>query len=145
MNKSTLFAAAVAAMLAAGAAHADVIAERKNVMEGVGDATKAGTQMVRGQAPFDLETAREVLATYIAASEIMPTLFPEGTEEGGETRAAPTIWSDREGFVNRFENWRADVTGVAGSVEDLESFTQAFEVATQACRDCHEEYRIKTD
>jgi cytochrome c556 len=140
----TLLAATALAALATGA-QADVIAERKSVMEGVGDATRTGTQMVRGQAPFDLDTARNVLATYVNAAQVMPTLFPEGTETGGETSAAPSIWQDRAGFEQRFEKFGADAAAVAGSVQDLESFTAAFGTATQNCRGCHEEYRVRTN
>lgn len=141
MKLRTILAATALAAFAT-AAQADVIAERKEVMEGVGDATKAATQMVRGQAPFDLEQARNVLATYVNAAQIMPTLFPEGTETGGETSAAPSIWEDRAGFEQGFDDWGAEVAAVSGSVQDLESFTAAFGTATGSCRDCHEEYRI---
>ncbi len=144
MKLRTLLAAATLAAFST-AALADVIAERKEVMDGVGDATKAGTQMVRGQAPFDLEQARNVLATYVNAAQVMPTLFPPGTETGGETSAAPSIWEDRAGFEQKFEAWGAEVSAVSGSVQDLESFTASFGTATGSCRDCHEEYRIRTD
>jgi cytochrome c556 len=141
--KTLLAAASLAAF--ATVAHADVIAERKDIMDGVGNATRTGTQMVRGQAPFDLEQARTVLATYINAAEVMPGLFPAGTEAGGQTSAAPSIWTDPAGFERRFGEWGAAVSGVAGSVQDLPSFTSAFGVATQSCRGCHEEYRVRTN
>ena len=31
---------------------------------------------------------------------VIPTLFPKGTETGGETKALPEIWSDPAGFKN---------------------------------------------
>jgi cytochrome c556 len=141
---STILAAASLALFAT-VAQADVIAERKSVMEGVGDATRTGTQMVRGQAPFDLEQARAVLATYVEAAEVMPTLFPPGSETGGETSAASRIWEDRAGFDQRFAAWGATVEAAAQGVDDQESFTAAFGQATQACRSCHEEFRVRTN
>lgn len=143
MMKPILAAAALVAF--AAAAQADVIAERKSVMEGVGDATRTGTQMVRGQAPFDLDQAREVLATYVNAAEVMPTLFPPGSETGGRTSASPRIWEDRAGFEARFAEWGGTVEAAAQNVVDQESFTAAFGQATQACRSCHEEFRVRTN
>jgi len=143
MLRTILAAASLAAF--ATVANADVISERKDIMDGVGSATRTGTQMVRGQAPFDLEQARVVLATYINAAEAMPGLFPAGTETGGKTSAAPSIWTDQAGFKKSFDEWGATVSGVAGSVQDLPSFTSAFGAATQSCRSCHEEYRVKTN
>jgi cytochrome c556 len=140
----TLLAATALAAFAT-AAQADVIAERKDIMDGVGNATRTGTQMVRGQAPFDLDAARNVLATYVNAAQVMPTLFPPGTETGGETSAAPSIWEDRAGFEQKFEAWGAEVSAVSGSVQDLQSFTASFGTATGSCRDCHEEYRVRTN
>jgi cytochrome c556 len=141
---STILTAATLAAFAT-VAQAEVIEERKNVMDGVGSATRTGTQMVRGQAPFDLDQARAVLATYVQAAEVMPTLFPPGSEAGGETSAAPRIWEDRAGFEHRFEEWGATVEAGAPGVADLESFTTVFGTAAQHCRGCHEEYRVRTN
>ena len=42
-------------------AQTDVIAERKGIMRGNGAATRTGTQMIRGEVPFDLANSRRSL------------------------------------------------------------------------------------
>lgn len=120
----------------------DPIAQRKAIMEDVGDATRSGVPMARGQAPFDLETARNVFAVYVDAAARMPDLFPEGTETGGDTRALPAIWENKAEFVALFEEWgAASAAGLEGTT-DLASFQAALGEATQSCRTCHTDYRL---
>src|SRR4051812_11865180 len=42
-----------------------------------------------------LEAPAKAIAKWAA---VIPSLFPKGTETGGETKALPTIWSDPAGF-----------------------------------------------
>lgn len=140
MLRLTLTLAAIG--LGATLAQADPIAERKDIMDGVGSATRAGVQMVRGEREFDLDTARSVLATYIDAAQRMPDLFPEGTETGGDTRAAPAIWMNKADFVGKFEAWEMQVAAVLDSVVDQPSFAAAMQPAAASCRDCHTNYRL---
>lgn len=119
----------------------DPIAQRQSIMEDVGDATRAGVPMARGQAPFDLETARNVFAVYVDAAERMPDLFPEGTETGGDTRALPAIWDEKAAFVALFEEWgEASAAGLEATT-DLAPFQAALGTATESCRACHTDYR----
>lgn len=124
------------------AAQADPIAERQEIMEGVGNVTRTGVQMMRGEREFDLETARSVLETYVDAAERMPDLFPEDTQTGGDTRAAPAIWENKDDFVGQFEAWGATVSAALAPVEDQASFAAAMQEATASCRECHTDYRL---
>lgn len=133
--------AAVAFSPALVVAQGDPIAERQEVMKGVGDATRTGVQMARGERPFDLDEAHAVLAVYIDASERMPTLFPEGTETGGDTEALPRIWEEKDRFVGLFEEWGATVSAGREATTDLASFQAAMGEATQSCRTCHTDFR----
>jgi cytochrome c556 len=67
----------------------EAIAERKKLMKENGAATRLGVQMVRGDVPFDLAKARAIFATYQKAGEQIPSLFPEDSNAGEETAAAP--------------------------------------------------------
>src|ERR1700733_6514293 len=42
-----------------------------------------------------LEVPAKAIAKWAA---VIPTMFPKGTETGGDTKALPTIWSDPAGF-----------------------------------------------
>lgn len=119
------------------------IAERIEIMKGVGDATRTGVQMVREQAPFDIDAARDVLRVYADAAGRMPALFPEGSEAGGGTSAAPTVWSNREGFERRFADWGANAAAAVDGFSDLDTFRAAFGPLADACSACHGEYRVR--
>src|SRR5215204_2603269 len=98
MIRTILMAAAFAIGATAVLAQGDPIATRKQTMKGVGEATKIGTQMSKGEAPFDAAKAKEILQVYANAADKMHTYFPENSKSGGETTAAPTIWENNAAF-----------------------------------------------
>jgi cytochrome c556 len=127
----------------AAIAQSDPITERKNIMKANGAATRVGTQMVKGEAPFDLGKAQEVLRTYAASAQKMHQYFPENSKTGGETTASPKIWESQADFRARFDQWGKDIAQAAAQTKDLESFKASFATVTKACGSCHETYRIK--
>jgi cytochrome c556 len=134
--------AAVALGSAAVVAQDDPIAERQEIMKGVGDATRTGVQMIRGERPFDLEAARNAFVVYVDASQRMPELFPEGSETGGETEASPAIWENKERFVALFEEFGENAAAGLEQTTDATTFQAAFGTATQSCRTCHTDFRL---
>ncbi len=143
MKIGVLFAsAALLAGVTAAIAQADVIGQRKSVMKGVGAATRTGTQMARGDAPFDLAKAKEVFSVYEDAARKMPGLFPETSKTGGETSAAPRIWQDLPTFKAGFAKLEADAKRASGAAKDLPTFRVAFGDITKNCGGCHENFRI---
>lgn len=112
-------------------------------MKGVGAATRTGTQMSKGEIPFDLAKAREILQTYANAADKMHNYFPESSKAGGETTASPKIWESQADFRKRFDDWAADIKKASAETTDLNSFKTAFGNVTKACNGCHETYRIK--
>lgn len=123
-------------------AQGDPIAERQEIMKSVGDATRSGVRMLRGEAPFDVDTAHETFAVYIDAAERMPGLFPDGTQTGGDTEAAPAIWEDKAGFDALFVEFGARSASGREATTDQATFQAAFGTATQSCRTCHEQFRV---
>ncbi|MGJ3263466.1 MAG: c-type cytochrome [Salinarimonas sp.] len=130
------------ALVPAALAQDDPIAARQEVMKGVGNATRAGVQMVRGEAPFDLDTARETFVVYRDAAGRMPLLFPEGTETGGDTEAAPAIWESKAEFTALFEEFGERAEAGLEATADAATFQASLGTATQSCRTCHEQFRI---
>ena len=123
-------------------AQTDVIAERKGIMRGNGAAARTGTQMIRGEVPFDAAKAREVFAGIQGGMTRFPNLFPETSKTGGETRAAPKIWEDMPGFRAAAAKIVQDATAAAASSTDLASFQANFQRVTANCDSCHQSYRI---
>jgi cytochrome c556 len=143
MLRTILVSAAFAIGATAVMAQGDPIATRKQTMKGVGDATKIGSAMAKGEAPFDAAKAREILQVYAAAADKMHAYFPENSKTGGETTAAPKIWESQAEFRKRFDDWAADIKTASAHTNNLDSFKTAFGTLTKACGGCHETFRIK--
>lgn len=132
----------VSVAVTAAYAQSEHIAERKNIMKANGAATRAGTQMVKGEVPFDLAKAKEILQTYAKSAKNYHEYFPENTKTGSETTASPKIWENLADFRARFDQWGQDIAQASAQTKDLESFKAAFGTVTKACSSCHQTYRI---
>jgi len=144
MNFRTVIVSAAFVLAAyAAVAQVDAIATRKSIMKGVGDQTKVGVGMAKGEAPYDQTKAQAMFTTYVEASEKMPSLFPDDSKTGGETAALPAIWEKMDDFKAKFAKFGADAKAALASVKDLDSFKAAFTAVTKNCGGCHETYRVK--
>jgi len=132
------------AVIASGAAIAqDTIAKRKEIMKAVGGATKEATQMVKGEIPFDAAKAKTGMER-IAVWHDFVTLFPKGSETGGETTAAPKVWQTFNDFDSQGKKMAAEATKASVAAgQGLEPFKAAFGEVTKSCKACHTDYRIK--
>jgi cytochrome c556 len=89
-----------------------------------------------------LEPTAEALAGW---AQVVPTLFPPGTEKGNNTTALPAIWTDTAGFQKDAGAYQ-DATKklvVAAKAGDRAGFVAAFKDMGQACGACHKGYRKK--
>lgn len=143
MKRFLIAAVALCGGAVAVLAQADAIAARKDVMKSVGQQTGAGARMARGDTPFDLAQAQRIFATYAEAAGRYGTLFPEGSQTGGETAALPAIWANRADFDARIAKWGADARTEGAKVTDLATFRAAFGEVTKNCGGCHEAYRAR--
>jgi cytochrome c556 len=117
--------------------------ERHELMEGVGKAAKVIGAMFRGEAEYDAAAVQKSLQTFQDAAGKFGDLFPEGSETGEGTEAAPAIWEDREGFNAALQDW-ADATAVAiaAAPATLDDAKPAVGPVFQACKGCHDSYRL---
>ena len=139
-----LVAAVTTLTLLASAASADPIADRQKLMKGIADATKTSAEMVQGKTPWNAEAAKGAMATIAANAEIFPTLFPAGTDTGGDTEASPKIWEAKSDF-DAIAAKMASAAEAAGAAADggLDAFKPAFGAMASNCKACHEDYRIQ--
>jgi cytochrome c556 len=120
--------------------------ERHELMESVRDAAKPVGMMLRGEAEFDSELLMQSLQVWKEAGAIFGGLFPEGSETGMDTEAAPAIWEDREGFEAALAKWQGAVdTAIEASPETLEAAKPVVGPVFQACKGCHDNYRISDE
>lgn len=147
MRRNIIGLALIATFIAAPAIGADdPIAARKGIMQNVGAATGAGGAMLKGEAEFNAVTAELILRTMHTAALGFGELFPEGSETGEKTTAAPSIWEDRAGFGAAIVKFQSDAAaGVAAKPADIEAFKMAFGAATANCGTCHKDYRVKKE
>lgn len=125
-------------------AQQDPIAARKALMKANGEAAKTGAAMMKGEAPFDLDKARKVFATFENAGEKAPALFPDASKTGGDTAADPKIWENMADFKARLEKLGVDAKAAGAQVTDLASFKAAFaNIGKNDCGSCHQTYRVK--
>jgi cytochrome c556 len=143
MTRTVLLTTALAIGVTAAVAQGDPIAERKNLMKENGAVTRTGTQMARGEAPYDPAKAREVFQTYVKVADRMPRLFPENSKTGGDTAALPKIWENMADVRAKFAKFESDAKAGLAATGNLDSFKTALGQATQNCGGCHETYRAK--
>lgn len=141
-----LAACAVAVASVAVAESDDPRHERHELMEDVRDAAKPVGKMFKGELEFDAEVVRTSLETWHAASLVFGDLFPEGTETGMNTEAAPAIWEDRAGFDAAIAKWREAVEAAqAAAPTTLEEARPAVGPVFKTCKGCHDTYRIEEE
>ena len=150
MKKSSVLAGvAVLATIAVGATGVsvvaqDTIAQRKALMKAVGGASKTGSQMAKGEVPFDAAKASEAMGTIATSWAAFAKLFPKGSETGGETTASPKIWESFQDFEDKGAKLASDATGAQkAAANGADTFKAAFGDVTKNCGGCHKPYRIQ--
>lgn len=136
----------LAAGLAAGADE-DPRERRHELMEDkVGGAAKPVGNMLKGEAAFDADVLMASLRTFHEVSGEFGALFPPGSEGGEDSLAAPAIWDDRAGFDAALAKWRdATETALAAAPTSLEAARPVVAPVFDACKNCHDSYRLDDD
>ena len=117
--------------------------ERHELMESVGDAAKVVGAMLEREREYDNVAAIEALKTWQSVAGEFGEHFPEGSETGEDTEAAPAIWEDRDGFNAALAEWAdavdAAITANPATIDAAEPLIGA---AFGKCKNCHDTYRI---
>jgi cytochrome c556 len=89
-----------------------------------------------------LEVPAKAIAKWTA---VIPTLFPKGTEKGGDTKALPEIWSDPAGFqkIALAATDAATKLAAAAKAGDADEVAADTKLLGQQCGACHKGYRAK--
>jgi cytochrome c556 len=143
-----LVLATLAVLITAGPvfANSDPIAARQQLMEDTRDAAKVIGGMLKGEQPFDAEAALQAFEVWKTTAQKAGGLFPEGSESGHDTEAKATIWTDRAGFESELGNFASRVdAALAANPDSLEALKGAAGPVFQACKSCHEGYRVEKE
>lgn len=121
----------------------DIIDKRQSLMKRSEDMAKVGSLMIRGETPFDLAKAKEILAAFAEDAGAMPTLFPDCSKTGNHTGAGPTIWARPDDFKAAVAKFTADVKAAQDSTKDLDSLKASFQSIGKDCTSCHQTFRVR--
>jgi cytochrome c556 len=144
MIKRIVLAAALAAFgVTAVVAQSDPIAARKALMKENGNQSKISREIIEGKRPFELATAKHVLATFAGVHEKAKNLWPDTSKTGGDTASLPAIWENKADFDAKLSKFSADAKAAEAKVTDLDSFKAAIGEVGKECGGCHNTYRKK--
>jgi len=75
--------------------------------------------------------------------------FPKGSgpEAGVKTAAKPEVWTDPTGFAAALEKFSAEAPKLLtlANANDLEALKNQAKLVGEACKGCHDKYRVPDD
>jgi len=120
--------------------------ERHELMESAKEAAKVVGPMLQGEREYDNAAAMESLKTWAHVADKVGGLFPEGSETGEDTEAAPAIWEDREGFDAALAEWSDAINAaIEANPATLEEAKPVLGAVFGKCKNCHDTYRIEKE
>jgi len=122
----------------------DIIEKRQTLMKKSGAAAKIGTEMIKGERPFDMAQVREIYAAFTEDATQMPTLFPDCSKTGHKTTAAPAIWQKTDDFKAAIAKFAADIKAAQDSTKDVDTLKANFQTIGKNCSNCHQTFRVKS-
>ena len=89
-----------------------------------------------------LEAPAKAIARFAAT---IPSVFPVGSDKGGDTKALPEIWSDRAGFEKIAMALGEAATRLAAAAKagDADEVALQTKAVGDQCGACHRGYRAK--
>lgn len=143
-----LMIALAALLLGATAAAAqscpEFIQKRQTLMKKSGEEAKIGTEMIKGEKPFDATKVQEIYAAFAEDAKQMPTLFPDCSKTGAKTTAAPAIWERMDDFKAAIAKFADDIKAAQGNTKDLDALKANFQTIGKNCSSCHQTFRIRS-
>jgi cytochrome c556 len=144
MVRRIFVAGALALGVTAALAQANVIEQRQNLMKQNNSHARTVAGMLRGQAPFNLAQAQAALQNYVVVGQQFPTLFPDNSKTGGDTKALPAIWENKADFTAHSTKFSQDAQAALTTVRDEATFKTELPKVLQNCDACHDKYRRRT-
>lgn len=122
----------------------DPIAERRKVMRDNYKVERAANSLILGK--FNAEKAAAAMQRLEDNMALFITLFPEGSETGGESKASPLIWTERANFEAVAADLVAKaVEAKAAAAIGQDAFAVAWQAVAESCPACHTQYAPAAD
>jgi cytochrome c556 len=105
---------------------------------------KGGVAMLKGEAPYDGAAVEKAMTDVNKSLATFVTLFPKGSETGGETAAKPEIWDNKAEFESIAKDLQsATAKAAAAAAGGLDAFKVAFGGVVKNCKSCHKKFRFE--
>ncbi len=97
------------------------------------------------QAKGDVKPLEAPAKAMVKWAAVIPSMFPKGSEQGGDTKALPEIWSDSAGFQKAAMRLGDAAAKLATDAKagDADAVAADTKVLGEACGACHKAYRAK--
>jgi cytochrome c556 len=122
----------------------DIINKRQTLMKKSGAAAKTGSEMIKGERPFDLAQVQQIYEAFAEDAKQMPTLFPDCSKTGNKTTAAPVIWQRMDDFKAAIVKFADDIKAAQANTKDLDGLKANFQIIGKSCGGCHQTFRTKS-
>lgn len=101
--------------------------------------------VAKGEKPFNKDEAVRATTNLVALSKMPWEGFVAGTENVGNTKALPVIWTKAADFKKAGDNMQAEMVKLAAAANagDADGFKKQFGVVGGTCKACHDDFRAK--
>ena len=123
----------------------DAIKYRQSALFVMGQHFTRLAGMAQGKIPFDAKAAADNAAVVESMSKLPWAGFGEGTNQGGNTKAKPEVWSDNAKFKEAADKMMAEVVklNTAAKTGKLDDLKFAVSATGGTCKNCHDNFRNK--
>ncbi len=121
----------------------DAIKYRQSAMALQGNHLGRVFAMANGRVPFDAKVASEQIEIVAMLNRMQFVAFVDGSDKGGNTRAKPEIWSDKDKWNAAVAKSQESVAAlvVAGRSGNIDQIKTAAGTVGAGCKNCHDTFQ----
>ncbi|MCY4463301.1 MAG: cytochrome c [Albidovulum sp.] len=118
----------------------EAIKARQEIMSFFGSNMRTLKAIMEGRSEFDADYVQGAGREIGAKAEELELLFPEGSEEGLNTKAKPSVFENKIGFQQELDDLKNGAAAIAVAETQIE-FNAAFLSFSRTCGSCHGQFR----
>ncbi|HUB11605.1 MAG TPA: cytochrome c [Acetobacteraceae bacterium] len=118
------------------------------------EARQAGQDLVNGDfagiravvtLKGDVKTLQKPAEAIARWMKLFPSMFPPGSDKGGNTKALPAVWTDTAGFQKDADALvqAATALATAAKADDAAAVAAQIKAMGDACSACHKAFRAR--
>ncbi|MBI3370001.1 MAG: cytochrome c [Burkholderiales bacterium] len=101
--------------------------------------------MANGRVPFDAKVIAENAEIATMMSKLPYVAFIDGSDKGGNTKAKPEIWSERDKFNAAASKMQEEMAKLNATAKggNIDAIKAAVGAVGASCKACHDNYRAQ--